>query len=115
VTTGGENTKPTANGHKCGPNGEGKHPLEYAIFFLVVITAVATGFAAYYTHNQWITAEDTAKRQLRAYVFFRPHGHFKLPEVGAPMEIPVPIRNYGPTPAYKPVIYIGGRLWDVSG
>ena len=49
---------------------ERKHPLEYLIFVFVVATAVATGFAAYYTGQQWKTAHDTLVVSERAFVDF---------------------------------------------
>ena len=47
---------------------EGKHPLEYFIAVFLVLTFIATAIAAYYTCQQWLTAYDTEKRSLRAYV-----------------------------------------------
>jgi hypothetical protein len=47
---------------------EGKHPLEYFIAVFLVLTFIATAFAAYYAREQWLTAVDNEKRQLRAYV-----------------------------------------------
>jgi len=35
----------------------------------LVVTAIATTCAARYTYKQWLTADDTEKRSLRAYVF----------------------------------------------
>ena len=82
---------------------ESKHPLEYAIFFFVVLTAIATGIAACYTRNQWITADDAEKRQLRAYLSARVaegEGVYDLtPDTFATAQIR--FRNSGPTPAYK--------------
>ncbi|MGP0089478.1 MAG: hypothetical protein ACLPKB_05900 [Xanthobacteraceae bacterium] len=48
---------------------EDKHWLEYAIFVFVVLTAAGTIGAAYYARNQWLTADDTEKRENRAYVY----------------------------------------------
>ena len=52
------------------PRRERKHPLEYLIFVFVVATAVATGFAAYYTGRQWKTAHETLVVSERAFVHF---------------------------------------------
>jgi hypothetical protein len=48
-----------------------KHWLDVATFLFVVAAAVAAGFAAWYTRNQWLTAADTENRQLPAYVSLR--------------------------------------------
>jgi hypothetical protein len=45
-----------------------KHPLEWAIAVMLLFTLIATGAAAYYTRNQWLTADDQEKRSLRAYL-----------------------------------------------
>jgi hypothetical protein len=47
---------------------EKKHPLEWATFLMLLGTLVATGFAANYTRKQWLSAEDTERRTLRAYI-----------------------------------------------
>lgn len=47
---------------------ERKHPLDIAMFFLLVGTLIATGFAAYYTGQQWITAHETLVVSERAFV-----------------------------------------------
>jgi hypothetical protein len=78
---------------------ERKHPLDWAVFVLLLLTTVATGFAAYYTHNQWMTAQDTEKRQLRAYILVdRDHAHIRANTQVTDLEMA--IKNYGQTPAY---------------
>jgi hypothetical protein len=75
----GKNTQPTTNDEYKRSQRKSKHWLEYAIFGFVIVTALATGYAAYYTKNQWVTMEDSEKRQLRAYVGVVPgsiHGEF---------------------------------------
>ena len=47
---------------------EGKHPLEYFIAVFLVLTFIATAIAACYTRQQWLTADDTEKRSLRAHL-----------------------------------------------
>jgi hypothetical protein len=42
--------------------------LKCGIFLLLLGTLIATGCAAYYTRQQWRTANDTEIRQLRAYL-----------------------------------------------
>jgi hypothetical protein len=95
-----ETNKPSANGHKNNPK-EGKHWLEYAIFGFVVITAVATAAAACYTRNQWLTAEDTKVRQLRAYLHVLTGGfHIDNLESGElQLMIEPRFRVFGQTPA----------------
>lgn len=38
---------------------------------LLAATLICTGVAAYYTWQQWLTADDSERRQTRAYVFMR--------------------------------------------
>jgi hypothetical protein len=68
MPSGSEHHNPTTPDNSEGAKREPKHWLEYAIFFFVIATAVATGFAAWYTRQQWLTAVDTEQRQTRAYV-----------------------------------------------
>lgn len=56
-----EDNRPNADNHDCPAKREGKHPLEYAIFVFVVLTAFATGAAAWYTRQQWLVYRDTEK------------------------------------------------------
>jgi hypothetical protein len=48
---------------------EKKHPLEWAIFILLLLTLIATSFAALYTRNQWMTAVDALHASQRPWVF----------------------------------------------
>jgi hypothetical protein len=86
-----------------------KHPMEWilesGIFLLLLGTLVATAFAACYTRNQWLTAQDqlgvakdTEIRQLRAYLYVR-----RYPVVADQTTATVKIEVYhaGVTPAYK--------------
>jgi hypothetical protein len=90
---------PCPNNKKTTPNHQKKHPLEYLIFFFVVIGAIATGFAAYFSYHQWKVAEDAEKRQLRAYVFERPIRVMRFEAGAKPIGV-VANRNSGQTPAY---------------
>jgi hypothetical protein len=83
---------------KPGHPYERKHPLDWAVFILLFLTTVATGFAAYYTHNQWLAAVDTEKRQLRAYLFIdRSDAEIKAgPQF---TDLRTMLKNYGQTPA----------------
>ncbi len=47
---------------------EYKRWLDYGIFWLLALTTVFTGVAAYYTRQQFLVADETKLRQLRAYV-----------------------------------------------
>jgi hypothetical protein len=100
----GETDQPHAD-QPAKPKPDPKHPLEYAIFFFVVATAAATATAAYYTRNQWFTAQDqlgvaqdTERRQLRAYLYVD-HGPITVTDSTASAEIM--IHHAGQTPAYK--------------
>src|SRR5580700_52323 len=72
MSSSGEANQPAADADKAKAKAkakaEPKHWLEYAIFVFVIATAIATGFAAYYTRRQALTAADTEQRQLRAYL-----------------------------------------------
>jgi hypothetical protein len=103
---------------KAGP----KHWLEYAVFFFVVATALATGTAAYFTGHQWLTAQqqlgvmaDTEQRQLRAYLHV---GHGPIEVTGSSANVEVLISHSGQTPAYKlrldAVIEVGDFLLQPS-
>ena len=64
----GEDDQPAANGNRQRAQANSKHWLEYAIFVFVIATAIATGAAAYYTRQQWLTAVDTEIVSNRAIV-----------------------------------------------
>lgn len=85
---------------------ERKHPLDWAVFILLFLTTIATGFAAYFTHNQWLTAQDTEKRQLRAYLFIdRDTAQIKG---GTQItDLAMSVKNFGQTPAYN----VSGAAW----
>jgi hypothetical protein len=100
-----------------------KHPLEWAIAFMLLGTLVATGFAACYTRKQWITAEDTEKRSLRAYLGVD-NENFVLnctyctdlsrrPDYTKDLtdddSLIVPVTNYGHTPAFDAVGYFNWK------
>src|SRR5882762_4433652 len=80
--------------------GEPRHWIEYGVLVFVILTAMATATAAWYTRKQWQTALDNGHRQLRAYVY--PESA-TLVWVGAgkPLGAEVTIKNSGQTPAYR--------------
>lgn len=84
---------------------EKKHPLEWGIFVLLFFTLIATGLAAYYTRKQWITADDSEKRDLRAYVFMEMQT-VKWPPGDVPNRYAVSLKvtNSGKTWARKLII-----------
>ncbi len=51
-----------------GDTRDRKHPLDIAMFFLLVGTLIATGFAAYYTGKQWRTAHKALVVSERAFI-----------------------------------------------
>ena len=71
-----------------------RHPLDWLVFLFLVLTFVATAAAACYTRKQWITADDTEKRQVRAYAFATPTGvkDFEI-GVAAERDARVPLRG----------------------
>jgi hypothetical protein len=73
---------------------EQKHPLEWATFFMLLGTLIATGLAANYTRKQWLAAEDTERRTLRAYLAIAGPS-IKLDRTNTELSID----NFGQTPA----------------
>jgi hypothetical protein len=76
--------------------------LDSCVFGAAITAAIATGFAAWFTHQQVGIAEDTAQRQLRAYLSvslvsnaLQNFGEGKVAHVQGKYE------NMGQTPAYK--------------
>jgi hypothetical protein len=109
-----EHCDPNPNGNHGCAQRERKHPLEYAIFAFLVLTFVATSFAACYTRNQWITADDTEKRQIRAYVGvvaqkFEGGNPFIPPAIP---EVHFNLRNFGTTPAFEVLHRSGTAICD---
>ena len=79
---------------------EARHWIEYGIFAFVVITAVATAVAAWYTRREWENSVDNGHRQLRAYVF--PDQANLVWQTGSrPTAAEITIKNSGQTPAYR--------------
>jgi hypothetical protein len=79
---------------------EARHWIEYAVFFFVVITAMATATAAWYTRKEWESAADNGRRQLRAYVFPE-QANLIWGGSTKPTVAEVVIKNSGQTPAYR--------------
>lgn len=102
----GNQTRPTDVPHKA--KAEAKHWLEYAIFIFVIATAVATGAAAYYTRQQWLTAEDQERRSLRAYISAKIE---KYPDImHDSWDMIVVFKNHGQTPALNVSTWIQAIL-----
>jgi hypothetical protein len=100
----GKATSPVAQRNHPSAKAEGKHWLDYAIFAFVILTAIGTSFAAFYTRQQWITADDAELRSLRAYgsVYFSPIESFDIADPKGPFPaINVTAQNGGQTPAYN--------------
>jgi hypothetical protein len=92
-----ELTNPNARDSHTNSNSDKKHPLDWWIFIFLVFTFIATATAACYTRKQWITADDSEKRSLRAYVMpfqmalkLTPDNHVSATVI---------IKNFGQTPA----------------
>jgi hypothetical protein len=99
MSSSGEADQSAADANKPQANAEPKHWLEYAIFVFVIATAIATSIAAYYTRQQWLTAEDQERRSLRAYVSVVVD---QYPDISKEhMDIGVIYKNRGQTPAFN--------------
>jgi hypothetical protein len=59
----------------------------------------------------WLAMRDTARRQLRAYVFVSRANISNATEGNGPVQSRVVIKNFGQTPAYK-VVNINGFAFD---
>jgi hypothetical protein len=93
-----EHTAINSQCDKPTPNDK-KHPLEWAIAFMLFGTLIATGFAACYTRKQWRTASDQEQRSLRAYVMVQ-SSEIGVKDTGE-LTATITIKNFGSTPAYN--------------
>jgi hypothetical protein len=78
-----------------------KYTVSLAMFtkWLVIVTAMLAGFGLW----QVIISRNTARRQLRAYVFLDPAKAFtfvRRPSTATTVEIEIHIKNLGATPAH---------------
>lgn len=80
--------------------GEPRHWLEYGVFAFVLITAIATATAAWYTRKEWQTSLDNGRRQLRAYVF-PDQANLLWQGIAKPTVAEIVLKNSGQTPAYR--------------
>jgi hypothetical protein len=80
--------------------GEPRHWIEYGVFAFVIITAVATATAAWYTRREWESSADNGRRQLRAYVF-PDQANLVWGGTAKPTAAEIVIKNSGQTPAYR--------------
>ena len=80
--------------------GEPRHWLEYGVFAFVLITAIATATAAWYTRKEWQTSLDNGRRQLRAYVF-PDQADLLWQGTAKPSVAEIVLKNSGQTPAYR--------------
>ena len=79
---------------------EQRHWIEYGVFAFVLITALATATAAWYTRKQWESTADNGHRQLRAYVFPE-QANLVWQGAAKPTAAEIVIKNSGQTPAYR--------------
>jgi hypothetical protein len=70
------------------------------VFAFVLITAIATATAAWYTRREWQTSLDNGRRQLRAYVF-PDQATLLWAGTAKPTAAEIVIKNSGQTPAYR--------------
>ena len=59
---------PTSISGSRKPRPEPKRLLDKATFVAAVTAAIATGFAAWYTRPQWVTADISLRASNRAYI-----------------------------------------------
>lgn len=64
------------------------------------VLAISTTFLWWHTRRLVVGAEDTAERQLRAYVSIKP-GTIKTFKIGSIIEVEMATVNHGQTPAYR--------------
>jgi hypothetical protein len=77
------------------------------IALFTIILAFATGFLYVATRELVQGAEDTARRQLRAYVFL---DQMTIADPLGTPRISIRIKNFGSTPAYSVVFWCEGAL-----
>ncbi len=80
--------------------GEPRHWIEYGVFAFVLITAIATATAAWYTRKEWQASVDNARRQLRAYVF-PDQANLVWQGNAKPTGAEIVLKNSGQTPAHR--------------
>jgi hypothetical protein len=92
--------KPNGEAQLSRITGEPRHWLEYGVFAFVVVTAIATATAAWYTRKESETAAENGRRQLRAYVF-PDQANLVWQGTARPTTAEIVIKNSGQTPAYR--------------
>jgi hypothetical protein len=80
--------------------GEPRHWIEYGVLAFVIVTAIATATAAWYTRKEWQSSVDNGHRQLRAYVF-PDQANLVWQGTAKPTVAEIVIKNSGQTPAYR--------------
>lgn len=71
------------------------------IAWSTVLLAIITAVLAFFTYRLWASTKDTAKRQLRAYVFMKPKdGENMFDDSNGCLTAPLIVKNFGQTPAY---------------
>jgi hypothetical protein len=92
------------NGDEGSPSSkvttEARHWIEYGVFAFVIVTAMATATAAWYTRKEWQSSVDNGRRQLRAYVF-PDQANLVWQGTKQPTVAEIVIKNSGQTPAYR--------------
>lgn len=96
-----DNEKSTEKATNKENNMKPAPSIENYTFWLTILTgllAAATAVLAIFTIKLWLTADDTAKKQLRAYISIEEYGVRNF-DIGKP-EFSFRYRNNGQTPAY---------------
>lgn len=86
---------------------EKKRAFDWTAFILAVFALLISGIAAYYAFRQADIAEDTAHRQLRAYIGIQITG-WAVPSPTQVLAIHYAIIDYGETPAK--MVHIDGQI-----
>src|SRR5215831_7244462 len=110
-------TEPTAGNH-CSRAVAGKSTLRDPMFWLLFCTLLATSSAAFFTGQQWITADQTMRIGNRAYVYstsFR-FIHYGYKPTGTDVQwIVAPlIENAGNTGTHRMMIKIGTVIGPID-
>lgn len=89
----------TPSTQSAGGKADRQFRLKLAIFWGVILAAIAAAFATGYPGWENYIAQEAAKRQLRAYIDVRPKGMTTIEE-GLVPRVRDSFHNIGRTPAY---------------
>jgi hypothetical protein len=84
---------------------------EKASVILGFIAAIGALISAYFFWGQWNVAEDTAQRQLRAYILYDP-ARIERSKDGRTYVVSVQAKNFGQSPAYGVTHWLKAEIRD---